>query len=151
MEGDTQGASVPEPDARRNFKQQRLEYNGSGAHEGNTATQFSLGHPRAPDLLSPSAVYANLPLLPFDPTNPQSFPFPPNMYAGQAAGGLNPFIRKKKRCWEFDAKGYCSRGLTCKFDHSVDLSAIPPLQPAGVDTDEGISPLLPPHCVAIIC
>lgn len=54
-------------------------------------------------------------------------------------GGPNPYMRKKKqRCWEFDAKGYCSRGLTCKFDHSVDLSAMqPPYVPSNADTDDG--------------
>ncbi|MBE3046831.1 zinc finger CCCH domain-containing protein [Candidatus Bathyarchaeota archaeon] len=57
-------------------------------------------------------------------------------------GRANPFMRKKRqRCREFDSKGYCSRGLTCKFDHSIDFGAMQlPQLPAGGDAYEGMNP-----------
>ena len=100
----------------------------------------------AASMLAANPAYANLSAPPFDPANPQSFRLPPAPYPGQEMGGANPFMRKKKpRCYEFDAKGYCSRGLTCKFDHSIDFSAMqPPQLPSGPEGDDGMIWLLLP-------
>lgn len=125
------------PGARRAFKQPRRGYGVPDAPLDYGAPSFPPAQAASPNLLSASSAYANIP--PLDPTHTQAFPFPPSSYPGQAMARPNPYMRKKKpRCWEFDSKGYCSRGLTCKYDHSIDFSAMqPPQLPAGGDTDEG--------------
>ncbi|KAG5917736.1 hypothetical protein E4U53_004168 [Claviceps sorghi] len=64
----------------------------------------------------------------FDPNNPMdalmsmqamSMAFPgmgetPGWYGAGARGGGS----QRRRCRDFDAKGYCSRGSTCNFDHA---------------------------------
>ncbi|SPN99588.1 uncharacterized protein DNG_02440 [Cephalotrichum gorgonifer] len=140
LDAETQGSSTAQPDSRRGFKQPRQGYGGADAPPDTTLTPFPMAHPGAPSLLSPSSVYPGFPTL--DPATQQSFPFLPGLYPGQNMGAGGPYMRKKKpRCWEFDAKGYCSRGLTCKFDHSVDMSAIqPPQLPAGTGAEDGYDP-----------
>lgn len=32
---------------------------------------------------------------------------------------------RKGRCWDFDRKGFCPRGLKCKFDHSTGTEPVP--------------------------
>jgi RNA-binding protein 26 len=138
-EGEAPSDAFPDDDTRRHSKQQRR----GPAFGGMATAPFGLGNQGVGGLPSPSSLYAHAALFPFDPANPQGFRFPPNLFPGAAGNGLNPSTRKKKRCWEFDAHGYCSRGLTCKFDHSVDFSALPPLPSASLDTDEGNPSLLP--------
>ena len=123
--------------ARRAFKQPRRGYGAPDAPLDYGAPSFPPGHPPSPNLLSASSAYANL--APLDPTHPQAFQFPPGPYPGQAMARPNPYMRKKKpRCWEFDSKGYCSRGLTCKYDHSIDFSTMQlPQLPASGDVEEG--------------
>ncbi|KAJ6789275.1 hypothetical protein PWT90_02141 [Aphanocladium album] len=64
---------------------------------------------------------------PFDPNNPMEafarmqamgmqFPGMPG-YRGQGPGNRQ---RKRKRCRDFDNKGYCARGSTCQYDHSQE-------------------------------
>ncbi|KAI2469986.1 hypothetical protein F4781DRAFT_201616 [Annulohypoxylon bovei var. microspora] len=39
--------------------------------------------------------------------------------------GTIPAPRRRKRCRDYDTKGYCPRGIRCKFEHGVDPVALP--------------------------
>lgn len=73
----------------------------------------------------PQGVMPNMP--PFDPANPMEafmrmqamgiqFPGMPD-YRGHGPGNRQ---RKRRRCRDFENKGYCSRGSTCQFDHGQE-------------------------------
>ncbi|KAI3398007.1 hypothetical protein diail_9984 [Diaporthe ilicicola] len=72
----------------------------------------------------------------FDPSNPleamrqlqqisqqMGLSMPPFAdYSQQQLGfqqNKSPQQGRKRRCWDFDRKGFCPRGLKCKFDHST--------------------------------
>ncbi|KAI0888803.1 uncharacterized protein GGS22DRAFT_152379 [Annulohypoxylon maeteangense] len=47
--------------------------------------------------------------------------------------GTIPTPRRRKRCRDYDTKGYCSRGNKCRFDHGMDSLTLPPLGPSAGD------------------
>ncbi|KAI0128144.1 hypothetical protein F4776DRAFT_197742 [Hypoxylon sp. NC0597] len=47
--------------------------------------------------------------------------------------GTIPPPRRRKRCRDYDTKGYCSRGSNCKFEHGADSVMVPPLGPSPGD------------------
>lgn len=54
-----------------------------------------------------------------------SMPFPD--YSQQQTGFQQngpPQQGRKGRCWDFDRKGFCPRGLKCKFDHSTGTESV---------------------------
>lgn len=78
---------------------------------------------------------------PFDPSNPlesmrqlqqisqqMGLSMPPFAdYSQQQPGFLHnapPQQGRKGRCWDFDRKGFCPRGLKCKFDHSTGTEPV---------------------------
>lgn len=74
---------------------------------------------------------------PLDPNNPMealmsmqamSMAFPmmgdaSSGWFGPAAGRGERGGSKRRRCRDFDQKGYCSRGSTCNFDHAGGVEA----------------------------
>lgn len=67
----------------------------------------------------------------FDPNNPMEaflqmqamgFPLPTGFH-----GGKNQ--RRRKRCRDFDKKGFCSRGSTCQYDHGHEPIYVPGMAP----------------------
>ncbi|CAM1511247.1 Fc.00g087600.m01.CDS01 [Cosmosporella sp. VM-42] len=80
----------------------------------------------------------------FDPSNPMEafmqlqamgmqYPgmpkFPPTFDQGRNQQ------RKRGRCRDFDTKGYCSRGSTCKFDHGNESIFVPSMGQGGEEYD----------------
>ncbi|POS71102.1 hypothetical protein DHEL01_v210507 [Diaporthe helianthi] len=80
-------------------------------------------------------------IAPFDPSNPMEamrqlqqigqqmgLSMPPFAdYSQQHPGFLhNVAVQqgRKGRCWDFDRKGFCPRGLKCKFDHSTGTESV---------------------------
>ncbi|KAI1209532.1 uncharacterized protein F4807DRAFT_427029 [Annulohypoxylon truncatum] len=59
---------------------------------------------------------------------PQEDNLPKPVYSGTI-----PTPRRRKRCRDYDAKGYCSRGNKCKFEHGADSLTLPPLGPLAGD------------------
>ncbi|KAI1461503.1 hypothetical protein F4805DRAFT_414386 [Annulohypoxylon moriforme] len=51
---------------------------------------------------------------------PQEDHLPKPVYSGTI-----PTPRRRKRCRDYDTKGYCSRGNKCKFEHGVDSLTLP--------------------------
>ncbi|KAI1142013.1 hypothetical protein F5Y05DRAFT_212381 [Hypoxylon sp. FL0543] len=47
--------------------------------------------------------------------------------------GTIPPPRRRKRCRDYDTKGYCSRGSNCKFEHGAEPIMMPPLGPSPGD------------------
>ncbi|KAI0841361.1 hypothetical protein F5Y06DRAFT_261370 [Hypoxylon sp. FL0890] len=47
--------------------------------------------------------------------------------------GTIPPPRRRKRCRDYDTKGYCSRGSNCKFEHGAEPVMVPPLGPSPGD------------------
>ncbi|KAI1410275.1 hypothetical protein F5Y13DRAFT_75751 [Hypoxylon sp. FL1857] len=47
--------------------------------------------------------------------------------------GTIPPPRRRKRCRDYDTKGYCSRGSNCRFEHGADSMMVPPLGPSPGD------------------
>ncbi|KAI1382630.1 uncharacterized protein F4822DRAFT_423069 [Hypoxylon trugodes] len=60
---------------------------------------------------------------------PQINDLPKPVYSGT----IPPPRRRKQRCRDYEARGYCPRGNNCKFEHSVDSLMVPPLGPPGND------------------
>ena len=140
---------------------------GRGGFTGGRASPMNLQHmpsPGYPDMPSPP-----LGMPPFDQNNPiaamlamQSMGIlPPNMPGHpQATSPLDmrpsgpPLQMRKRRCRDYDEKGFCARGNTCMFEHDEHSIWVPSAQnqdeydPAnstlmtGVETD-GV-PRLPP-------
>lgn len=78
---------------------------------------------------------------PFDPSNPlesmrqlqqisqqMGLSMPPFADYSQQQPGFQhntpPQQGRKGRCWDFDRKGFCPRGLKCKFDHSTGTEPV---------------------------
>ncbi|RDA95219.1 hypothetical protein CP533_1832 [Ophiocordyceps camponoti-saundersi (nom. inval.)] len=56
----------------------------------------------------------------------------------QMAMGTRPQqhqAKAKRRCRDFDTKGYCSRGSTCMFDHGNESIYVPPVAARGQEYD----------------
>jgi hypothetical protein len=99
--------------------------------------------------LAPAAI-SNLPLPPgfaqFGQVS-ETLPFsPPFIYPGQAksgAGGSRP--RRKQRCRQFDTQGFCPRGLTCPYDHSLpEFTQVQPV-PMTMEANDGKHPCYDSH------
>jgi RNA-binding protein 26 len=84
---------------------------------------------------------------PIDPNNPmatflamQAMGFPglpqlpqgmtPGGGAGSPASGF-PQGQRSRRCRDYDTKGFCARGNSCKFEHGNDSIYVPPAQVDG--------------------
>lgn len=61
---------------------------------------------------------------------PQEDNLPKPVYSGTI-----PTPRRRKRCRDYDTKGYCSRGNKCRFEHGADSLTLPPLGPPGDEYD----------------
>jgi RNA-binding protein 26 len=107
-----------------------------------------------PPQISPRAMqsYPNMPsipnpppgTLPIDPSNPMAalmamqamgFPgpgIPPYSNTGapmdlsRLPGAGFPPARRAQRCRDYDTKGFCARGNSCKFEHGTDSIYVPP-------------------------
>ena len=110
----------------RIFKQARR--GGRGGRDDMRGRQPMYGLPSQPDLSS------------FDPNNPMEA-FMQLQAMGMQYPGLPKFPptfdqgrnqpRKRGRCRDFDTKGFCSRGSTCKFDHGNESIFVPGMGPSG--------------------
>jgi RNA-binding protein 26 len=79
---------------------------------------------------------------PFDPENPMAALMQMNMnmqmmqenwpqFSQMAQGGVRGGRKKNRRCRDFDTKGYCSRGASCKYEHGYGGGFMPPVGDAG--------------------
>ncbi|KAI1089576.1 hypothetical protein F5B19DRAFT_466728 [Rostrohypoxylon terebratum] len=65
-----------------------------------------------------------------DILNQLGFTFPPEDNLPKPVySGTIPTPRRRKRCRDYDTKGYCSRGNKCKFEHGAGPLPLPPLGP----------------------
>lgn len=109
--------------ARRGGRNARGTHGMQSAHEAMPMPAV----PQFPDLPTPPPGFPA-----FDPNNPMSFfswmssmalpgMFPPGLApptAGQPKG-------RKKRCRDYDTKGFCARGSTCPYEHGGEI-VLPP-------------------------
>ncbi|OQO07243.1 hypothetical protein B0A48_07813 [Cryoendolithus antarcticus] len=61
-----------------------------------------------------------LPPLPGMPPMPSSQPYHTSGHASSKSG---------RRCYDYDAKGYCAQGASCNFEHGEDAIILPPNEP----------------------
>ena len=129
----------------RNFKQPR--HSGNSAPGGQYASYGNYGQaPSLPQMMQ------GMPA--FDPNDPMSamammqamgmqFPGMPPLNGGQT--GRGPQQRRMPRCRDYDQKGFCARGNSCKFEHGTDSIYVPPGQGQNDEYDPANATLvLPP-------
>ena len=122
------GGNMGGPMGRGNFG---AFNNGRGGFQGPSAS----GQGMPPQGFMPEMPEPPPGMPPLDPNNPMAA-----MLAMQAMGfpvpGLPPFAqqgergpsgpKKKKRCRDYDLKGYCARGNACMYEHGQDSIYVPP-------------------------
>ncbi|KAK3904065.1 RNA-binding protein 26 [Staphylotrichum tortipilum] len=124
---------------RRSFKQPRRGGRGPRPEETSHARGVAPGVPgtfpsaaqlpRAPGLPGPTTVGF------FDPRGAMDAVFGMSLAASHPMPEFSPYdrgrpLRKRKKCRDWEKKGYCQRGSNCNFEHSTD-GVYPPL-PAGL-------------------
>jgi RNA-binding protein 26 len=108
-------------------------YNGRGGFQGHPIVG---DHGIPPQGFMPSMPEPPPGMPPLDPNNPMAavlamqamgFPVPglPMQPAGRGHAGP-----KKKRCRDYDLKGFCARGNTCMYEHGQDSIYVPPRNPS---------------------
>lgn len=77
----------------------------------------------------------------FDPANMESFmkmqsfmPLPMPGFPPQGPQGFSGPPIRRQLCRDYETKGYCARGNSCRFDHPTDSIFVPPTAP---QTNEG--------------
>jgi len=147
-DGDAQDRGVPYGDPNgRTFKQPRRGGMVRGGFEGSNGGRGGFqGRPSSVGM--PPQGYPNLPSMPspplgmppFDPNNPMAtilamqamgMPPLPGMPSlpqpNSASRGPQPgFQGKRRRCRDYDEKGFCARGNTCMFEHGEDSIFVAP-------------------------
>ncbi|KAI0161883.1 hypothetical protein GGR52DRAFT_561434 [Hypoxylon sp. FL1284] len=81
-------------------------------------------HGQGIPLMDPSVLIQQLGL-PIPPTTD----FPKPVYSGASPAPR----RRRQRCRDYDTKGYCARGNSCRFEHSADPAFMPSLGPSAND------------------
>ncbi|KAJ3067225.1 hypothetical protein HDU98_009592, partial [Podochytrium sp. JEL0797] len=84
---------------RRDFQQQRQQHPLYHSNNNNNNNAYPAG---------PMGIHQNA----FGGGNVRGGPYQ------RGPGGPMPQMRRRGRCFDFDSKGYCTRGETCPFDHS---------------------------------
>ncbi|KAI0106172.1 hypothetical protein GGR51DRAFT_174108 [Nemania sp. FL0031] len=99
--------------------------------------------PFAPPPIDANSIIENIQIL--QSLLPPTMDLPVSVYSGTT---MPQQRRKKQRCRDYDARGYCSRGSNCHFEHVNEPPFFPPI-PAAVDEyDPNNSALsLPPFSV----
>ncbi|KAI9746225.1 MAG: hypothetical protein M1818_000906 [Claussenomyces sp. TS43310] len=149
---DTNGRSFKQPRRGGNMgRGGRFENygNGRGTPHGQSPSMHNTAIPGFPPMPSPP-----LGMPQFDPNNPMAamlamqamgFPVPgmpglsqSNSPVGRAAPASPRFPsgQKVQRCRDYDTKGFCARGNSCKFEHGNDSIYVPP---AGDEYDPSTS------------
>ncbi|OTB00404.1 hypothetical protein M426DRAFT_15542 [Hypoxylon sp. CI-4A] len=122
-----------------------------GRFDDSYASRDPRGHPNAYPGIADPGRFGQLPMPPFQPGPNQGMQqmdpnalldsiqrfqqlgiqlpevpdFPKPVYSGTI-----PPPRRRKRCRDFDAKGYCARGNKCKFEHVTDSAPMSSIGPA---------------------
>lgn len=133
----------------RSFKQLRRGGNAGRGGRFEDFGNFRGGMQNQQPSMSPSGLlpFPEAPpgLPPFDPNNPmaaflamQQMGFtlpgmPPLPEEGRAPAGRQPHQKRNQRCRDYDTKGFCARGASCKFEHGGDSIYVPP---TALPTDE---------------
>lgn len=159
--GDFQGRGDYQPGADMNgraFKQPRRggivgrggrgdsfgNFRGDQQHQNmpmNTPGMPLSGFPNMPSISSPPP---GMP--PLDPNNPMATflamqamgfpgmpPLPQGISPSSNAGPTSTFVQgqRPRRCRDYDTKGFCARGNSCKFEHGNDSIYVPPARADG--------------------
>lgn len=107
--------------------------NGRGGFQGRFPSAGDQGIP--PQGFMPGMPEPPPGMPPLDPNNPMAtmlamqamgFPMPSFPQVAGEGGHSRP---KKKRCRDYDQKGFCARGNTCMYEHGQDSIYVPPGNP----------------------
>jgi RNA-binding protein 26 len=118
------GGNIGGPMGRGNFG----GFNNRGGFQGRPDQGFLPGMPEPPPGMPP-----------LDPNNPMAailamqamgFPVPGLPSFPQPTSDRGPSMPKKKRCRDYDLKGFCARGNTCMYEHGQDSIYVPPGNPS---------------------
>lgn len=107
---------------------------GRGGYHGRPPSMNAHGTPSFPGMMPPMPTPPlGMPSLGDDPLSAMlamqamGVPLPPGL--GAPSLGQRPPLSmpaKKHRCRDYDLKGFCARGNTCKFDHGQESIYVPP-------------------------
>ncbi len=124
------------PDGRRSFKQARRGGGRGGRmdemnHARAGAPGVPGGFPPAGQMPPPQGLPGPTTVGFFDPRGAMDAMFGMSLATGHPMPELSPYDRsrpprKRKKCRDWEKKGYCQRGSNCNFEHSND-AAYPPL------------------------
>ena len=109
-------------------------YNNRGGFQGHPAPG---DHNVLPQGFMPGMPEPPPGMPPLDPNNPmaavlamQAMGFPVPGLPSMQPGGRGHAGPKKKRCRDYDLKGFCARGNTCMYEHGQDSIYVPPGNPS---------------------
>ncbi|KAJ8131220.1 hypothetical protein O1611_g2403 [Lasiodiplodia mahajangana] len=98
--------------------------------------------PFAPPPIDANSIIENIQIL--QSLLPPTMDLPGSIYPGAT---IPPPRRRKQRCRDYDARGYCSRGSNCHFEHGNEPPSFFPPIPSAVD---GKPPLLDDPCARVL-
>ncbi|KAI1330944.1 hypothetical protein F5Y16DRAFT_361693 [Xylariaceae sp. FL0255] len=99
--------------------------------------QFVPLTPFAPPAINPSAILENIRILQSLLPNPVDLSRPSHSSGRKTSG------KRKRRCRDYDTKGFCSRGSNCRFEHGTEPIYIPSLPPVMGDEYDPNNAALP--------